>query len=171
MRCREWVSSDVLLPSVAPAPRSSLLRGKYVAALVIFFVAVLPFLFLTFHRLIARSFDGPSRRSDSAYQGTDVAQVDAIPWTVDGGVPYPLAARPADEWANGAQRAWIVGLTGVSGFGAGQHICYATNGNVLVILDGASTWQNTVRGWDISGGSASIMVPHGADYRHSPCRV
>lgn len=139
------------LPGVPPATRKPLFRWRDLVGLAILLLVVFP-LVLYSCRLVSRSSD-EGRQSDPASRESGIDEVSAIPWTVDGDILYPLAAvRPADEWANGAQRAWSVGLSAPSGFGStGKR--YAANGNVMVALDGAGTWQNTVRGWDISGGA------------------
>lgn len=155
------------LPSVPPAPRKPLFRWRDIVGLGILLLVVFPLLLYSC-RLVSHSSD-EGRQSDLASRASGINEVSAIPWTVDGDILYPLAAvRPADDWANGAQRAWSVGLSAASGIGStGKR--YAANGNVMVALDGAGTWQNTVRGWDISGGAPrelwSYTVPS-ADTPH-----
>lgn len=143
--------SPAPLPSVPPAPRKPLFRWRDLVGLGILLLVVFP-LVLYSCRMVSRSSD-EGRQLDPASRESGIDEVSAIPWTVDGDILYPLAAvRPADEWANGAQRVWSIGLSAPSGFGfTGKR--YAANGNVMVALDGADTWQNTVRGWDISGGA------------------
>lgn len=92
------------LPGVPPAPRKPLFRWRDAVGLAILLLVVFP-LVLHSCRLVSRSSD-EGRQSDPASRESGIDEVSAIPWTVDGDILYPLAAvRPADEWANGAQRA------------------------------------------------------------------
>lgn len=144
------------LPGVPPAPRKPLFRWRDAVGLAILLLVVFP-LVLHSCRLVSRSSD-EGRQSDPASRESGIDEVSAIPWTVDGDILYPLAAvRPADEWANGAQRAWSVGLSApTSGFGStGKR--YAANGNVMWEAS-TGVRDYVVRGSAASGGGEWIWL-------------